>query len=305
MSPDRAGSVRTTVDGRELTISNLDKVLYPSTGFTKGEMIEYYARIAPVMLAHVRDRPLTMKRFPDGVEGQSFFEKHRPVHAPEWMRSVSVPASQDGTHIEYCVLCDVPSVVWVANLATIELHVPLWRVGRRRTLPAPPDHMVFDLDPGEGTTIVECCRVASLIVEALGPEVTCLAKTSGSKGLQLYRPLDGQMGWDELRDTAHGTARRIEAEHPDLVVSNMRKSFRRGKVLIDWSQNHPVKTTIAPYSLRARPDPTASTPVTWEEVERCADSGDPDQLRFTAHDVLDRVERMGDLFAPVGDGSSA
>jgi bifunctional non-homologous end joining protein LigD len=305
MSPDRSGSVRTSVDGRELTISNLDKVLFPAVGFTKGEMIDYYARLAPVMLAHVRDRPLTMKRFPDGVEGQSFFEKHRPVHAPEWVRSVSVPSNENGGVIEYCVLCDVPSLVWVANLATIELHVPLWRVGRRRSLPAPPDHMVFDLDPGDGTTIVECCRVASLILEALGPGETCLAKTSGSKGLQLYCPLERRMRWDKLRDAAYGMASRIEGEHPDLVVSNMRKSLRRGKVLIDWSQNHPAKTTVAPYSLRARPEPTASTPVSWEEVERCADSADPELLRFTAGDVLSRVERMGDLFAPIGDGSSA
>jgi bifunctional non-homologous end joining protein LigD len=305
MSPDRAGSVRTRVDGRELTVSNLDKVLFPATGFTKGEMIDYYARIAPVMLAHVRDRPLTMKRYPDGVEGQSFFEKHRPVHAPDWVRSASVPSNENGGTIEYCVLCDVPSLVWVANLATIELHVPLWRVGRRRTLPAPPDHMVFDLDPGDGTTIVECCRVASLIIGVLEPGTTCVAKTSGSKGLQLYCPLDRRMTWNKLRDVAHGLAARLEDKHPDLVVSNMRKSLRRGKVLIDWSQNHPAKTTVAPYSLRARPEPTASTPVSLEEVERCADTGDPGQLRFTAKDVLDRVERLGDLFAPVGDGSSA
>ncbi len=291
--------------GRELTVSNLDKVLYPRVGFTKGEMIDYYARIAPVMLAHVRDRPLTMKRFPNGVEGQSFFEKHRPVHAPEWVRGASVPSSEDGELIEYCVLCDVASLVWAANLATIELHVPLWRVGRRRKLPASPDHMVFDLDPGEGTTIVECCRVASLILEALGPGAVCVAKTSGAKGLQLYRPLERRTGWDELRRDAHHMAATIEERHPELVVSNMRKSLRRGKVLIDWSQNHPAKTTVAPYSLRARPEPTASTPVTWEEVGRCAETGDPDELRFTAGDVLERVERLGDLFAPVGDGGPA
>ncbi len=305
MSPDRSSSIRTRVDGRELSISNLDKVLFPAVGFTKGEMIDYYVRIAPVLLAHVRDRPLTMKRFPDGVEAQSFFEKHRPAHAPEWVRSVSVPSSEAGGAIEYCVLCDVPSVVWAANLATIEFHVPLWRVGRRRKLPSPPDHMVFDLDPGEGTTIVECCRVASLIVGALGPGAPCVAKTSGSKGLQLYRSVDRRMGWDKLRDEAYRMAARIEDSHPDQVVSNMRKSLRRGRVLIDWSQNHPAKTTVAPYSLRARPEPTVSTPVTWEEVGACADSGDPRRLHFTAPDVLDRVDRLGDLFAPVGGGSSA
>ncbi len=297
--------MRTRVDGHELSISNLDKVLFPAVGFTKGEMIDYYARIAPVMLAHVRDRPLTMKRFPNGVEGQYFFEKHRPSHAPEWVRSVSVPSNDEGGSIDYCVLCDVPSLVWAANLATIEFHVPLWRVGRRRTLPSPPDHMVFDLDPGEGTTIVECCRVASLILEALGPASTCVAKTSGAKGLQLYRPVDRRMGWAKLRDEAYRMAERIEDAHPELVVSNMRKSLRRGKVLIDWSQNHPAKTTVAPYSLRAQTEPTASTPVTRQEVEACADDGDPDRLRFTAREVLERVDRFGDLFAPVGDGSSA
>jgi bifunctional non-homologous end joining protein LigD len=304
MKADRSASVRTRVDGRELTVSNLDKVLFPQVGFTKGQMIDYYARIAPVMLAHVRDRPLTMKRFPDGVEGSSFFEKHRPAHAPDWVPTVSVPSRENGETIDYAVLCDVPSVVWAANLACIELHVPLWRVGRARTLPSRPDHMVFDLDPGEGAGIVECCRVALLIVDALGPGEACVAKTSGAKGLQLYRHLDEPTGWDELREEAHRMAGRIEEDRPDLVVSNMRKSLRRGKVLIDWSQNHPAKTTIAPYSLRARAEPTASTPVTWEEVEMCADGGDPELLRFTAPEVLDRVARLGDLFAPVGDGSS-
>jgi bifunctional non-homologous end joining protein LigD len=163
--------------------------------------------------------------------------------------------------------------------------------------------MVFDLDPGEGASIVECCQVASLIVEKLGPEATCVAKTSGSKGLQLYRPLDGKQSWDEVRTEAFQVASEIEEARPALVVANMRKSLRRGKVLIDWSQNHPAKTTIAAYSLRARAEPTASTPVTWSEVETCADGDDPEQLRFTAGDVLDRVERMGDLFAPVGDAS--
>jgi bifunctional non-homologous end joining protein LigD len=225
------------------------------------------------------------------------------VHAPDWVRSVAVPSSEKGDTIDYCVLCDVPSLVWVANLATIELHVPLWRVGNRRSLPAPPDLMVFDLDPGEGTGIVECCRVALLIVAALGPDAVCVAKTSGSKGLQLYRPLDGAMSWDEMRAAAHRVAGEIEEERPDLVVSNMRKSLRRGKVLIDWSQNHSAKTTIAAYSLRAQPEPLASTPVTWEEVEACADDGDPGRLRFTANDVLDRVARLGDLFAPAGDGA--
>jgi bifunctional non-homologous end joining protein LigD len=288
------------VDGRELTVSNLDKILYPASGFTKGQLIDYYVRIAPVMLPHVRDRPLTMKRFPNGVEGPSFFEKHLPSHAPEWVRHVAVPGSTEGESVEYAVVGDLATLVWAANLATIEFHVPLWRVGKRRTLPGPPDHMVFDLDPGEGATIVECCVVAAHIDEALaGDDRAGVPKTSGSKGLQVYVPLPGPTSWDRVRAESHRMATDIERALPDLVVSNMRKSLRTNKVLIDWSQNHPAKTTVAAYSLRARPTETVSTPVTWEEVRQCADSADPDRLAFTASEVLDRVAAGGDLFSPV------
>jgi bifunctional non-homologous end joining protein LigD len=287
------------VEGRELTISNLDKVLYPASGFTKGQLIDYYARIAPVMLPHIQDRPLTMKRFPDGVEGPSFFEKHLPSHAPDWVRHVAVPGAE-GESVEYAVVCDLATLVWAANLATIEFHVPLWRVGRRRRLPGPPDHMVFDLDPGEGATIVECCVVAAHIVEVLDDDNrAAVAKTSGSKGLQVYVPLPEATTWDRIRTEAYQMATEIERSRPDLVVSNMRRSLRTKKVLIDWSQNHPAKTTVAAYSLRARPTETVSTPVTWEEVRQCADTGDPDLLRFTAPEVLDRVADGGDLFASV------
>jgi bifunctional non-homologous end joining protein LigD len=299
VSPDR--SIKTVIDGQELSISNLDKVFYPSTGFTKGEMIDYYARVSTVMLPHVADRPLTMKRFPDGVDGPSFFEKHAPSHAPPWVRQVSVPSNSDGGGtVDYSVVCDVPTLVWAANLATIEFHVPLWRVGRRRTLPGPPDHMVFDLDPGEGTTIVECCAVARWVTEALAERsLESVAKTSGSKGLQLYVPLGGRPTWDKARKDSLELATRLEADHPDLVVSNMRKSLRRGKVLIDWSQNHPAKTTVAAYSLRARPEPSVSTPVTWDEVFACHEKADPELLRFTPAEVLARVDGHGDLFAAV------
>jgi bifunctional non-homologous end joining protein LigD len=289
------------VEGRRLTVSNLDKPLYPG-GFTKGQMIDYYVRIAPVMLGHVRDRPLTLHRYPNGVEAKSFFEKHVPSHAPDWVRTVEVPSTATGSRgrspsesVEYAVVCDVATLAWAANLATIELHVPLWRVGRRRTLPAPPDHMVFDLDPGEGSTMVDCCRVARLIDAAL-PDRTTYPKTSGSKGLQLYTRLSGRPTWDRVRDQAHDLARTLEGEHADLVVSNMRKELRRGKVLIDWSQNHPAKTTVAAYSLRAREEPTVSTPVSWDEVDRCIAAEDPGVLRFTSDQVLDRVEDSGDLF---------
>jgi bifunctional non-homologous end joining protein LigD len=301
VSPDKPGAVTTTVEGRTLTLSNLDKVLFPSSGFTKGELIDYYVRVAPAMLAHVRDRPLTMKRFPNGVEKSFFFEKHVPSHAPDWLHQVTVPStSDDGDAVAYSVVCDLPSMVWAANLATIEFHVPLWHVGRRRTLPAPPDHMVFDLDPGTGTTIVECCTVARYIGDILTRRgLASRAKTSGSKGLQLYVPLKGRPTWPKVRDDAYGIATDIERDHPELVVSNMRRSLRASKVLIDWSQNHPAKTTVAAYSVRARPEPTVSTPVTWDEVEDCHERGDPDLLTFTTADVLERIERHGDLFAEV------
>jgi len=297
----KSSSVEVEVEGRRLTVSNLDKPLYPG-GFTKGQMIDYYVRIAPAMLGHVRDRPLTLHRYPNGVHASSFFEKHVPSHAPDWVRTVEVPSTATGSRgrsasesVEYAVVCDVATLAWAANLATIELHVPLWRVARRRTLPGPPDHMVFDLDPGEGSTMVDCCRVARLIDDAL-PDRTTYPKTSGSKGLQLYTRLSGRPTWDRVRDEALELARTLEGEHADLVVSNMRKELRRGKVLIDWSQNHPAKTTVAVYSLRARDEPTVSTPVSWDEVNRCIAAEDPGLLRFTSDQVLDRVEDHGDLF---------
>jgi bifunctional non-homologous end joining protein LigD len=292
--------VRTTVDGRQLTISNLQKVLYPATGFTKGQVIDYYARVATVMLPHVRDRPLTMKRFPNGIDHKFFFEKHVPSHAPSWVHHQAVPSTSKGDVVDYPVVCDRPTLVWAANLAAIEFHVPLWHVGRRRVLPAPPDHMVFDLDPGPGATIVECCRVAAIVADLLDEGRSgCWPKTSGSKGMQLYVPLKGRPTWDKIRDRAHGIATQLEQDRADLVVSNMRKALRPGKVLIDWSQNHPAKTTVAVYSLRGREEPTVSTPITWDEVDACAGSGDPTDLRFTADLVLQRIEDHGDLFAAV------
>jgi bifunctional non-homologous end joining protein LigD len=298
VSPEH--SVRTTVDGRDLTVSNLEKVLYPATGFTKGQVIDYYARVAEVMLPHVQDRPLTMKRYPNGVDRTFFFEKHLPDHAPSWVHHKAVPSTSKGGPVDYPVIRDRPTLVWAANLAAIEFHVPLWHVGRRRVLPAPPDHMVFDLDPGGGTSIVECCSVAGLVADLLDEgRAGCWPKTSGSKGLQLYVPLSGRPTWEKIRDRAHGIAVRLEQDRPDLVVSNMRKSLRTGKVLIDWSQNHPAKTTVAAYSLRAREEPTVSTPVTWDEVDACARSGDPADLRFTSDLVLERIEAHGDLFAAV------
>jgi bifunctional non-homologous end joining protein LigD len=296
-----AASTRTTIAGRELSVSNLQKVLFPHSGFTKGQLIDYYVRVAPVMLPHLRERPLTMKRFPDGVEGKSFFEKHIPSHAPEWVPSVEVSASGGEDVIPYAMVNDLPTLAWAANLGTIELHVPLWHVGRHRKLPARPDHMVFDLDPGEGTTIVECCEVAGYVMDELdGQGIESFAKTSGSKGLQLYAAVGPKTTWDSMRDHTHEIAQKLESEHRDLIVSNMRRSLRKGRVLIDWSQNHSAKTTVAVYSVRAMPTPTVSTPVSAAEVQRCATKGDPTLLRFETDDVLRRVEKEGDLFAPLG-----
>jgi bifunctional non-homologous end joining protein LigD len=289
---------RVAVEGREINISNLDKVLFPAAGFTKGQLIDYYAKVGPAMLPHIADRPLTMKRFPDGVERPYFYEKHVPSHAPDWVRTIDVPSSDGEEGVEYTVIDELATLVWAAQLGAIELHVPLWRIGRRRNLPGPPDLIVFDLDPGEGTDVVECCSVALLVRQMLDDRgLEGLAKTSGSKGLQVYAKLKGRATWDKSRTDAHDIATALEKAHPDEVISVMRKSLRKGKVFIDWSQNHPAKTTVAVYSVRGRAQPTASTPVTWDEVEACATAGKADLLEFTATDVIDRVNKMGDLFA--------
>jgi bifunctional non-homologous end joining protein LigD len=295
VSPER---VETKVDGKTLSLSNLDKVLYPKSGFTKSQVIDYYARIAEVMLPHLVRRPATFKRYPNGVDGMFFYEKHSPASAPDWVRTIAVP-SKDGSHepIDYTEVRDRPTLIWAANLATLEFHVPLWRVTKDRPIPAPPDQMVFDLDPGPGTTIVECCQVAQWIAAKLKREV--MAKTSGSKGLQLYTRLS-RRSWDEATDEAHELARAVEHEHPELVVSVMRKQLREKKVLIDWSQNNASKTTVAAYSLRARDEPTVSTPVSWDEVSTCIKQKDPSVLRFEASDVLERVDRLGDLMSSLG-----
>ena len=297
------------VEGKTLSLSNLDKVLYPKTGFTKGQVIDYYVRIAPVLLPHVADRPLTMHRFPGGVDDlNSFYEKHRPKSAPAWVRSERVlasPKAKDQNGVDFVILDDLATMVWVANLASLELHVPQWRVGPTGR-PEVPDLLVFDLDPGEPATIVECAEVALLLARQVADEHgwTCYPKVSGSKGMQLYVPLpeaDRQRQWEDggSRELARTVAQELARTRADLVVANMRKDLRRGRVLIDWSQNHVAKTTIAPYSLRARAEPTVSAPVSWEEVERLAGDGKAERLRFLPDDVLKRVEEHGDLFAPL------
>jgi bifunctional non-homologous end joining protein LigD len=298
-SPQR---VSVQVDGRTLALSNLEKVLYPAAGFTKGQVLDYYARIAPNLLPHLRDRPLTFKRYPDGVDGHFFFEKNAPSHTPDWVRRVTLPtpgSTKGRPRTDFAVICDLPTLIWAANLATLELHVPMWRVDRSGTA-CPPDLMVYDLDPGPPATIVECCEVAELIRRQLeGDDLVAYPKTSGSKGLQLYVPVRPDRPWQDVHGYARRVAERLQQERPDLVVANMKKTLRASKVLVDWSQNNAAKTTVAVYSLRARPEPTVSTPVGWPEVARCRELGDPEVLRFEAADVLARVDSHGDLFAPL------
>ncbi|HEY0387092.1 MAG TPA: non-homologous end-joining DNA ligase [Gaiellales bacterium] len=283
-----------TVGGRRLKLTNLDKVLYPAAGFTKREVIEYYRRVAPVLMPHLRGRPLTLKRYPNGVDGEVFYQKQAPKHRPGWVKTVRLPTRD--REIDFVVVTGLPTLVWLANLADLELHTSL----ARATSVDRPTALVFDLDPGTPATVVECCQVALLLRslgEAAGLEFW--PKTSGSKGLQLYAPLNGRVGYDRTKEFAHAVALRLEQEHPDLVVSNIRKEVREGRVLVDWSQNGLMRTTVNVYSLRAREQPTVSTPVTWKEVERAANEGDPTQLVFDWKAALERVDRHGDLFAPV------
>ncbi len=288
-------STLVTVEGRSLKLTNLGKELYPS-GFTKGEVVDYYSRIAPVMLPHLRSRPATFVRFPNGTDQKSFFEKNASKGKPAWVRTARLPApgsSKDREMIDYVVLEALPDLIWAANLAALEIHVPQWQVDPEDSA-GDPDLVVVDLDPGPPATIVECCRVAELVHEHLAGLAASevVAKTSGSKGLQLY----ARWSTGDPRTAMHELAKALEAEHEDLVVSRMTTSLRAGKVLFDWSQNNTAKTTIAPYSLRGRPRPTVSTPVTWDEVAACTAAGD---LVFETDDVLARVDRHGDLFAPL------
>ncbi len=282
------------VEDRHLAISNLEKILYPAAGFTKGEILDYYARVAPVLLPHLAGRPLTRKRYPDGVEGASFFEKNAPRGTPDWVRTVTLPvpgSTKNRDTIDFVIVDDLATLMWVANLAALELHVPQWRVDAGGTV-LDADLLVIDLDPGPPASVVEACEVALLLRDKLADDgLAAYPKTSGKKGLQMYAPIAATPS-DDTRSYARSLARQLEKDRGDLVVSEMTKSVRRGKVFIDWSQNVAAKTTVAPYSLRAEPMPTVSTPVTWQEVEACRA---PDNLRFLAADVLDRIDRHGDL----------
>ncbi len=291
------------VGGRTVKLTNLEKVLYPEVGFTKAQVLDYYSRIAPVLLPHLAGRALTRKRYPDGVEGQVFFEKNAPRGTPDWVRTVNLPSpgsSKNRETIDYAVVDELAALVWTANLAALELHTHMWRVSDDSESGAaalPPDLVVFDLDPGPPATIVECCEVAQLLRPLLEADgLVPYAKTSGSKGMQLYARADAFGSAEETSAYAKGLAQRLEKEQPGLVVHRMTKALRDGKVLVDWSQNSAAKTTVSVYSLRARPRPTVSTPVTWDEVQACRA---PEDLVFTSDDVLARVEEHGDLFAPL------
>jgi len=301
-----ATSEQVEVDGRELKLTNLDKVLYPKAGFSKGQVVDYYAKVAPAMVPHLAGRPLTLRRFPEGVEDTdaAFFEKRCPKHRPDWVKTATVEAGPRAGDIDYCVCEDLPTLVWMAQLAAIELH-PSLSLARA---PDRPTVLAFDLDPGAPADIVDCCRVGLRLRELFGHfGMRSFAKTSGSKGLQVYVPLnddavtyeaDGADG-QGTKPFARAIAQLLEKQTPKEVVSKMKKVERKGKVFVDWSQNHRRKTTVAVYSLRARERPTVSTPVTWEEVERALAKGNADSLAFEAADVLRRIGEHGDLFAPV------
>jgi len=284
------------VGGKTLMVSNIDKVLYPEVGFTKGQVIDYYIRIAPVLLPHLKGRPITLKRYPDGVDGFFFYEKQCPSHRPKWVKTTTVASQRREGKIDYCIMSDLPALVWAANLADLELHTFLHKAPAITR----PTAMAFDLDPGPPADIVLCCKVALWLKEVFdGFGLKSFPKTSGSKGLQLYVPLNSATTYDKTKEFAHNLARRLEQEHPEQIVSRMQKALRGGKVLIDWSQNDEHKTTICAYSLRAKSRPTVSTPVTWEEVEECLAEEKGELLTFTSEDVAQRVEEHGDLFEPV------
>jgi bifunctional non-homologous end joining protein LigD len=284
------------VQGRKLSLTNLEKILYPASGFTKGQVVDYYVRIAPVLVPHLAGRALTMKRYPGGVDQEYFFEKNAPMHRPDWVKTAPIWSGSNRRTIHYLLANDLPALVWIANLASIELHPSLSLAADIAT----PTMIVFDLDPGAPANVVQCAQVGLWVREIFDHfGLRSFPKTSGSKGLQIYVPLNTKTSYGETKSLAHAVARLLEQEHPNLVVSDMKKAVRTSKVFVDWSQNDEHKTTISVYSLRAREYPTVSTPVSWDEVEQALKKKDAGLLVFEAKDVLARVEKMGDLFEPV------
>ncbi|MEJ7655798.1 MAG: non-homologous end-joining DNA ligase [Thermoleophilaceae bacterium] len=291
-------TVEVEVEGRALRLSNLDKVLYPEPGFTKAQVIDYYTRVAPVLLPHLRGRPLTLKRYPNGVEGKYFYEKECPSHRPEWVSTARIPIRSDGRSVNFCLAEDLPTLVWTANLADLELHTSLARAAAITR----PTMMVFDLDPGAPAAVLECARVALALRDLLAPlGVESWVKTSGSKGLQVYVPLNVETSYAQTKPFALAVAQLLERDHPELVVSRMRKDLREGKVFVDWSQNDEHKTTVCVYSLRAKAHPMVSTPLAWDEVEEALAADEPGLLAFDWEAALARTEEHGDLFSEVLD----
>lgn len=284
------------IQGKDLKLSNLEKVLYPATGFTKKDVIDYYVKIAPAMLPHLNGRALTRKRYPDGVDAEPFFEKNAPMHKPAWVKTAPIWSGSNRRNVNYILADDLATLVWLANLAALELHPSL---ALAKDIQCPTE-MVFDLDPGPPANIVQCCQVGLWlreIFEHFG--LQSFPKTSGSKGLQIYVPLNMPTTFDKTKLFSHALAQLLEHDHPEHVVSDMKKNIRGGKVFVDWSQNDEHKTTIAVYSLRAREHPTVSTPVTWDEVERALKKKDASLLVFEAKQAIARFEQQGDLFEPV------
>lgn len=289
-------SAKIEVQGRRLVLSNLDKILYPAADFTKRQVLDYYVRVAPFLVPHLTGRPLTMKRYPDGVDGEFFYEKNAPKHRPDWLKTAPIYSRHNRRTVDYILANDLPTLVWMANLASLEMHTSL---SLAEDLPR-PTMMVFDLDPGPPANVVQCAQVGLRLREVFEQfGLQSFPKTSGSKGLQIYVPLNTPVKYDATKAFAHAAARLMEERHPELVVSEMKKNVRNGKVFIDWSQNDEHKTTVSVYSLRARERPTVSTPVTWEEVEQVHRKKKAELLVFEASQVLGRCEKMGDLFAPV------
>jgi bifunctional non-homologous end joining protein LigD len=284
------------IEGKHLSLTNLDKVLYPAAGFTKGQVIDYYARIAPVLLPHLAGRPLTLKRYPEGVDKEYFFEKNATKHRPDWVKTAPIWSEGNQRNVNYILANDLPTLIWIANLAAIELHPSL---SLAKDISSPRS-MVFDLDPGPPANIVQCCQVGMWLREIFDHfGLQSFPKTSGSKGLQIYVPLNSPTSYEVTKAFAHALARLLENEHRESVVSDMKKQLRVGKVFVDWSQNDEHKTSISVYSLRARERPTVSTPVKWDEVEQALKKKDVTLLVFEAGQALDRVQKMGDLFEPV------
>lgn len=279
------------IEGKELTLSNLEKVFYPETGFTKGQMIDYYARVAPTLLPHLKNRAISLKRYPDGVEGNFFYEKQKPKHAPDWIETVAVETSRKT--IDYVMVNNAATLIWVANMASLEIH-PFLALSSDVLKPT---KITFDLDPGPPADIVQCCEVALLVRDLLDDMgLVCFPKTSGSKGMQLEVPLNTDATFDQTKSFARAVAQLLEGRHEKLVVSKMEKAVRANKIFIDWSQNDDAKTTVSAYSLRAKSTPTVSTPVTWDEVETGAGGK---ALSFTSDETLQRIVELGDLQAPV------